>query len=152
MPTANTAINPSEKLTRLFVEAKISGFATVPTSNPETAIIDVTALNDVEVSLINTLNQKFDMEIADWDIDVTGIENGFGEMEENTILIKEDPNQSASIAEDLLKALKQEQDKLYEAAEQSNAYFHQAALSSFEKCLSILGVSIPYPTKEGESK
>lgn len=152
MSALNTAINPSQKFTRLFVEARISGFANVPQSDPETAVIDVTVLNDVKLSLINTLNQKFDMEIADWDIDVTGIENKeTEEMEENTILVKDDPNQSANITEDLLKALKEEQDRLFNIAEKKDTYFNLGKLYGFQDALKLLGISIPYP-KEGENK
>lgn len=151
MSALNTSINPSEKLTRLFIETKICGFANVPQSDPETAVIDVTVLNDVKLSLINTLNQKFDMEIADWDVNVTGIENEFGEMEENTILVKEDPNQSANIAEDIIKALKNEQDRLFNLAEQKDTYFNLGKLYGFQDALKLLGISIPYP-KEVENK
>lgn len=158
--SANVAIKPSNEVKnyRLFIESQTVHFANVKATNKEDALFQINDFNiDPPTLTIRDLNNnQFDIEAAeDWDINVTGIENQeTGEMEDVHLMthseaFPEDHPFKANLPQNVLDALKAEQDKLFHAAENSDAYFHQSALQGFEKALRLIGVSIPYPTEKG---
>ncbi|WP_139692493.1 hypothetical protein [Sporolactobacillus terrae] len=180
--SANTvAIKPSNKTQsfQLFSELHIPFFTNLKTSNKFEAMSQLeNDFYDAEITLKNG-NGGNDLHIvpADFDIKVQSVmdaetseelismdDNGNfidHEFEEDVkqghlVAIEDKTKQSepfkANLPESTLNALKAEQDKLFHAAENSNAYFNQSALNGFEKALRLIGVSIPYPTKEGEDE
>lgn len=145
---------------RLFIESHTVHFANVKATNKEDALSQINDFNidPPTLTIRDFNNNQFDIEAAeDWYINVTGIENQeTGEMEDVRLMthseaFPEDHPFKANLPENVLDALKAEQDKLFHAAENSDAYFHQSALNGFEKALRLIGVTIPYP-KDGEPK
>jgi hypothetical protein len=158
------AMNPSTEVKnyRLFIESNTVHFANVRATNKEEAISQIHDFNiqPPKLAIRDLNNQEFDIETAeDWDIKVTGIENHeSGEMEDVHLMthseaFPEEHQFHANLPQSVLDSLKAEQDKLFHAAEQSDAYFYQSKLNGFEKALKLIGVSIPYPIeKEGNEK
>lgn len=144
-------IETQEKSYRLFVEGKLYGFVDTKAIDKDNAIADVTALSNVETVLENTEGKSLPIDVADWDIDVTGIASPEdGEMEEVHLMAYQEAHASdlpfrANLPQHIMDKLKAEQKRLYDLAEaHPDTHFHETRLNGFEKALSILGIHLPY--------
>jgi hypothetical protein len=178
--SANEAIKPSNKTQsyQLLSELHIPFFTDLKSANKFEAMTQLeNDFYDAEVTLKNG-NGGNDLHIvpADFDVKVSSVfdaETGDELMsisDKNELFdpdFEEDVKKGhlvpiedkaeqpepfkANLPQSVIDRLREQQDKLFYAAKDSDAYFHQSALQGFEKALRLIGVSIPYP-KDGEDK
>ncbi|MDD9147380.1 hypothetical protein OYT88_02295 [Sporolactobacillus sp. CQH2019] len=147
-----------EQCYRLFVEAKLYGYVDTKSLDRDSAIADVTALRDVYTNLISTEGKSLKMDVADWDIDVTGTASPKnGEMEEERLMTYQKVQAAglpfrANLPQYIMDELQSEQDKLYFAAEaHPDTHFYETRLNGFERALLILGIHLPYPENKDKA-
>ncbi|MCO7126602.1 hypothetical protein NIE88_12590 [Sporolactobacillus shoreicorticis] len=181
MTTSNTAINPSTNSNSLNVFANLNQpirfsaqaankFEAMADLQDPANIIDlsitncltgnklnVTLLDDPDISFMGVMDAETSEELISFDSDGNMNDPDFEEDVKAGLLVpmermSQQKDEPVNLPESILDALKAEQERLFQAANDTDAYFYATKLSGFEKALELIGISIPYSAEEGESK